>query len=339
MLTWYLHSTDKATRLLSPLRRRLELTPPTVPAVELQTYDQALAWCEAERANLDTAVDAALAAGMNRVCWQLAMALSGFFAVRSHWVDWERTSMTALAATQRDGDRAAEAMVLTSLGRINTDLRRVDTAHAHYQRALDYYREVGDLGGQGRLLTNIGGLLAGQGRHREGAAVLRQAVEVMRATDDPVLDVPLVNLAKVLCFLDELTSARAFAEQALTLRVNAGNRGGASGALEVLALVEYKLGRQVEALELLERTLAIRRELKDRRGIAEATFAMSSVCDALDRREHAEDLRNRAVAIFREIGDPQADLAAAGGARPDWMPGSQSWGRTARASGGSEGPK
>ena len=139
----------------------------------------------------------------------------------------------------------------------------------------------------------------------------------MQTTDDPVLDVPLVNLAKVLCFLHELTSARTFAEQALKLRVEAGNRGGASGALEVLALVEYKLGRQAESLELLERTLAIRRELKDRRGVAEATFAMSTVCEALDRHEHAEELRSRAVAIFREIGDPQAELAASGGSRPD----------------------
>lgn len=325
MLNWYLHSADKATRLLSPLRRRLDLTPPSVPAVELRTYDQALAWCEAERANLNAAVEAALAAGMNRVCWQLAMALSGFFAVRSHWGDWERTSVTALAATRQDGDRAAEAMVLTSLGRINTDMRRVGTAHTYYQRALAYYREVGDLAGQGRLLTNIGGLLAQQGRHRKAAAVLRQAVEVMRATDDPVLDVPLVNLAKVLCFRHELASARAFAEQALKLRLEAGNRGGASGALEVLALVEYKLGRQAEALELLERTLTIRRELKDRRGVAEATFAMSTVCEALDRHEHAAELRSRAVAIFREIGDPQAELAASGGSRPDWMPGSLNW--------------
>ena len=325
MLNWYLHSADKATRLLSPMRRRLDLAPPTMPIVDLRDYGQALAWCEAERANLDAAVDAALAAGLNRVCWQLAMALSGFFVVRSHWNDWERTSTTALVATQRDGDRAAEAMVLTSLGRINTDMRRVDTAHASYQRALAYYREVGDLAGQGRLLTNIGGLMAQQGRHREGATVLQQAVEVMQATDDPVLDVPLVNLAKVLCFLDELPSARAFAEQALTLRVQAGNRGGASGALEVLALVEYKLGRQAEALELLERTLTIRRELKDRRGIAEATFAMSTICDDLDRHDHAEELRSRAVAIFREIGDPQAELAAAGGGRPGWMPGSLGW--------------
>jgi tetratricopeptide (TPR) repeat protein len=213
-------------------------------------------------------------------------------------------------------------------------MRRVDTAHAYYQRALAYYREVGDHAGQGRLLTNIGGLMAGQGRHREGAAVLEQAVEVMRATEDPVLDVPLVNLAKALCFLDELTSARTFAEQALALRIKAGNRGGASGALEVLALVEYKLGRQAEALELLERTLAIRRELKDRRGVAEATFAMSTICDALDRHEHAEELRSRAVAIFREIGDPQAELAAAAGGTQGWMPGSLFWGREKQGSGG-----
>ena len=335
MLNWYLHSADKATRLLSPLRRHLDLTPSSGPTVELTDYAGALAWCEAERANLNAAVEAAHAAGMNRVCWQLAMALSEFFVVRSHWSDWERTSMTALAATQHDGDRAAEAMVLTSLGRINTDMRRVDTAHAYYWKALAYYREADDLAGQGRLLTNIGALLAGQGRQREGAAVLKQALEVMEATEDPVLDVPLVNLAKALCFLDELTSARTFAEQALALRIKAGNRGGASGALEVLALVEYKLGHPVQALELLERSLAIRSELKDRRGVAEATFAMSTICDALDRHEHAEELRDRAVAIFREIGDPQAELAASGGTWQGWEPGGASPGSGSNLGSGS----
>jgi DNA-binding SARP family transcriptional activator/tetratricopeptide (TPR) repeat protein len=316
MLSWYLHSADRATRLLSPVRRHLDLAepgiPPGVPPADLRDYGEALAWCEAERANLGAAVDAALAAGMNRVCWQLAVALSGFFVVRSHWGDWERTSLTALAAAGEDGDRAAEAMVLTSLGRINTDLRHVEAAHDYYRRALSYYREVDDLAGQGRLLTNIGGLLAGHGRHREGADMLEQAVAVLRTTGEPILDVPLVNLARVLCYLGELTSARTFAEEALALRIEAGNRGGASGAMEVLALVESSLGHDSEALELMERAVAIRSELKDRRGLAESTLAMSTICEALGRHEHAAQLRSRAVAIFREIGDPQGELAAAG---------------------------
>ena len=51
----------------------------------------------------------ALEAGFDTHAWQLTWALSDFFDMRGRWHDWAVTEQIALAATQRLGDRGAQA--------------------------------------------------------------------------------------------------------------------------------------------------------------------------------------------------------------------------------------
>ena len=65
-----------------------------------------LAWFEAERVALVTAVAQAANRGMEELAWDLAGLLLGFLSVRNHLDDWRWTHDVALAAAERAGDVA-----------------------------------------------------------------------------------------------------------------------------------------------------------------------------------------------------------------------------------------
>lgn len=79
LLAWYLHTADAAYPHITPQRRRIPLEP--LPArcrpLEFTTHDQALDWCETERANLVTAVHQAAGSGRPGVAWRLPAVLWG----------------------------------------------------------------------------------------------------------------------------------------------------------------------------------------------------------------------------------------------------------------------
>ena len=86
VLIWYLHTGDAADRVINPHRRRVSLDNPgvTCAPLEFATYDQALGWCEAERANLVAAIRQAAETDEHVIAWQLPLALWGFFNLRKH---------------------------------------------------------------------------------------------------------------------------------------------------------------------------------------------------------------------------------------------------------------
>jgi hypothetical protein len=74
-----------------------------------------LAWFEAERVALVTAVAQAANRGMEELAWDLANLLLGFLSVRNHLDDWRWTHDVALAAAERGGDRRGQAYMLRGL--------------------------------------------------------------------------------------------------------------------------------------------------------------------------------------------------------------------------------
>jgi hypothetical protein len=94
--------------------------------LEFADEQSALAWLEAERANLLAAVrQAATSLGLPaEVAVQLAQALFGFFWVRSHWDDGVRVNRIALGVARRMGDQAAQTQALNDLagGHLRQDI-------------------------------------------------------------------------------------------------------------------------------------------------------------------------------------------------------------------------
>lgn len=82
----------------------------------------------------------------------------------------------SLDLARREGDRLAEAGVLNTLGNIEHDEERPESAREHYDDALEILREAGGHGEmQATVLTNLGGCLVSLSNFDEGVALLREA--------------------------------------------------------------------------------------------------------------------------------------------------------------------
>ena len=81
----------------------------------------------------------ALEAGFDTHAWQLAWALSKFLDMRGRWHDWAVTEQIALAATERLGDREAQAFAHQRFGYASARIGRYEDAHAHLGLALSIH--------------------------------------------------------------------------------------------------------------------------------------------------------------------------------------------------------
>jgi DNA-binding SARP family transcriptional activator len=118
MLGWYLATADATAGVVAPYRDRVPLDPPQPGGEPLAfgTAEEALAWCEHERANLVAATRQAAFHGLHDVAWKLPVAVMVCFDRHGYRAEWMMTHRIALASTRETGDRQGEAWVLNNLG-------------------------------------------------------------------------------------------------------------------------------------------------------------------------------------------------------------------------------
>lgn len=77
-----------------------------------------LSWLRSEREALMSAIVQAAAAGLDELCWELAVAGVTLFRADSLFDDWQHSHELALTAVRRSGSVRGEAAVLRSLGEL-----------------------------------------------------------------------------------------------------------------------------------------------------------------------------------------------------------------------------
>ncbi|MFE4697669.1 NB-ARC domain-containing protein, partial [Streptomyces sp. NPDC056738] len=117
---------------------------------------RAMAWFDAERANLVAAVQAAHTGGHLLFAATLPALLSDYLHVRRLLNDALTVSTIALDATKALGHRAGQATSWMNLGSVFGDLRRFEEALDAHQRALDAFSDLGDAHGQATVWMNLG---------------------------------------------------------------------------------------------------------------------------------------------------------------------------------------
>jgi DNA-binding SARP family transcriptional activator/tetratricopeptide (TPR) repeat protein len=175
ILSWYLHTADAAYAHITPNRRRIPLEPLPSRCLPLAftTYEQALDWCETERANLVSAVHTAAASGQPGIAWRLPAVLWGFFYLRSYTRDWDDAARTGLSAARAAHDRAGEGQSLGDVGTAARQLGRFDEAIGHLRRAMVIHRELGATDARAMAVANLGDVYLQTGQ-------LDKAVEYIR---------------------------------------------------------------------------------------------------------------------------------------------------------------
>ena len=311
LFDWYLAGVDAAAKLVYPDRLRLPVPPPEVPGPPFASDAAALAWLDAERANLVAAIVYTAEHGPWPTAWLLADALRGYFLLRLHSVDLARATRAGLRAAQADGELRAQAILLLTLS--NLDHRRYRYVESIEQclDALTLAERAGWVRGQTTALGVLATAYRDAGRIEEAPAVYHRVLALYRR--DGWLNgeaLTLHHLARTYWYLGRLPEAVEAAAEAVALRRRVGSRDGEAASQDLLGLVCHAAGRLDEALDHLSQALTVARQIGDR-GV-EATILRDLAEVHRDRGEprRALDLAHAALARARELGDIRIEVDA-----------------------------
>ncbi len=94
----------------------------------------------------------------------------------------------ALAIYREVGDRGGEGRTLNNLGGVYDALGKKQEALSYYEQSLAIRREVGDRGGEGTTLYNMGALYFEQGHYYVALASLLLARDIFEEVQSPNRD-------------------------------------------------------------------------------------------------------------------------------------------------------
>ncbi|WP_327393211.1 MULTISPECIES: BTAD domain-containing putative transcriptional regulator [unclassified Streptomyces] len=309
ILTWYLHTAHAASQFLTPQRPSVPLAPlpPDCRPLTFTTYDQALNWCVAERANLVAAVDHAATAEPG-IAWRLTAALWGFFYLRSHTHDWHSTNQTALSAARGAHDRAGEAECLCGLANALTVMGRFDEAIDSHLQALPIYTELGDQRGCSRVTGNLGDVLLRAGRIEEAITHFHQTLETDRTLGHRWGEgIVLNNLGEAYVRLGRYEEACDHLRQALSVQRTINNRWVEGVTLVHLGTVYQQLQRYDDAAEHFHLALEAHRSVGNRWGEANTIGLLAEVHLAVGEPDAARTNWDQALKLLEEFDHPDAE--------------------------------
>ncbi|WP_090055182.1 ATP-binding protein [Lentzea fradiae] len=211
LFAYYLLNAEAAARTLNREFVRLDLPelPPDLPRHDLASEAAAVAWFEAERANVVAAVQQA---GPQPVAWLLADMLRGHFHFQAHHVDWFAAARAGLAAARRAGAPVPQAVMHGSLALAHWSVGDLAGAVEEHAKALDILRTHRDDRVMTSMLINSGIVNWELGRLRVAARELGEALEL--SPDNPAV---LFNLGGVHLDLGPLTTSVTHATRALEI--------------------------------------------------------------------------------------------------------------------------
>ncbi|MFI7242681.1 ATP-binding protein [Streptomyces qinglanensis] len=313
VLGWYLHSAAAAARAGScayTMPLPLEPVDDRVCPMSFDDGKPAMAWYEAERDNLTTAVRIASSAGMDRIAWQIPAALTMVVADREPADAWLPAQRVALESARRAGDRYGEAITLDNLGIAYRHLFRLPEAEECFDAALSAFRDLDSPFGCARAANGMGVAYMLAHRVDDAAACFEQALEQAHALGDPVYAGAFTrNLGWALLEQDDLDQAERRLSRAATLLADAEEPLERAEALTLLSTVHRRAGRFSRANHMAEQALAVAGEADGKLFEALALLELGRVCSARENGAEALGHLHQASLLFRRVG--RTDLQAA----------------------------
>jgi DNA-binding SARP family transcriptional activator len=306
LLDFYLRTAATAMDLLFPAERdRRPRIPATGgPVLPLPDSGAALAWLDAERANLVATAVHAVAHGPEGYAVRLAQVLLRYLESGGHYPDAVALHGHALRAAERLEDRHAAAQLRINLGVLHVQQARYDEAGVELQRAVDLALEVGDSLVRVRALGNLGHLYQWQGRYAEAARFLGEVVAVARHSGDRAGEARgLGNLGQVRLRQGRHPDAAHDLRASAAICHDIGDAVGEAYAVLHLGHVELSSGRPVEAAALYEQARLVFSGTTELAGTAYALDGLGGVDVLLGEHRRAADRLGEALELFRRIGE------------------------------------
>jgi tetratricopeptide (TPR) repeat protein len=313
LVNWYLSGVDAAAKLAYPHRLRLPVPESggASPAHTFHDHAAALAWLDAERANLIAAIVHTAAHGPRPVAWLLADALRPYLWLRLRVVDLEVATDAALYAAEVSGDLSAQSITLLNLANLHHRARRYADAAQAATRALDLAARAGWMQAQAAALGVLGTVHRDAGEMDEAAVAYSRALALYRADGSRAGEALTLNhLGRTYWYLGRLDDALDVATRSLEFHRESGSRAAEAAALDTLGEICQAGGLLDRAIEHHERALALARDIGDR---GAEVYALRNLAEAhRDRQDsgRAAELARSAVILAREAGDIRIEADA-----------------------------
>jgi tetratricopeptide (TPR) repeat protein/transcriptional regulator with XRE-family HTH domain len=298
--------------------RRAAASWQVTPAVADKLLTDPLAWFEAERAALMTAIHQASTPDLVstngpavELAWRLAGSMAAFFQLRSYCDDYRKVCELALVAARRGGDGRGEAWMLVALAELLGDQDRFDEALTLAARARLLHHEGGDCRGEAYAWLIAADVHRIRGQFTEATTELQRSWGLYSELDDDQGRAWVLHgLGTVHRLQGRLDEAAAFLVQALTFSGRGGDRRVEALVLQGLGLLNRQLTQPDQAVAYLLQSLRICRELGDGAGEGYVLRALGDAQLQRGEPEEAAAALQQALGAFRRVGSRRGEAAA-----------------------------
>ncbi len=307
----YLHTADRADRLLTPHRFRIPLAGDPDAGFGFRDATEARSWVERERENL-VAMCRVDDAAFDSRRWQLAFVLRGYFYLTKRLDGWADTHTQALAACLRAGDTAAEAVTRNNLGMALVACGRLDDAMAHYRLAERLFVDAADVHGTSNALVNQASVLRRQGRYDDALRHQRRALSHYRSSGaQRNTGITLRSMARTHLDAGQLDEAVRCAEEAVDVALGLGHHLDIAQAYNVLGMAQHRADHPALAEVATHQAIEFSRRCGSRHEEARAAHRLGALNAESGRPVEARRWWGTALDRYRELGSREAELVEA----------------------------
>jgi len=276
------------------------------PAIELPTLTtirESVTWADGEATNLAAAVEQAAAGGRHSHAWLLALSCSVLLQQRGKVQQQTVVLELALQATQRLGDREAEARVLHATSRLVRGQQGARAAADVLHLAIERLPEDGDRRIRSMLYATLGLVLQAADPYGQALPTLQKAIEIARdLNDDRLLARPLVFTGLARGNARDLDAAVQAHQEALTLLRRFGPSGLMADSLTGLVSCYIGLDRLDDAMETATEAHRIAVELDIVFSLPYALAQLGRVHRLRGNLDMAVDLQRQALVAADKVG-------------------------------------
>jgi DNA-binding SARP family transcriptional activator/uncharacterized protein HemY len=306
LLDYYLHTADRADRVLHPFRRRPGVRVSQLPAGSpaLGTQEDAAAWLESEWRNILQAAHYAGRHEWKQKCADLVCLLAGFVEINAYWDEAIAAHSLALQASRELADPARIAQASLALSTVRQQTGRHEAAIALAEEAAAIYRSLADRSGAAESLDQVGLAHQRTSRSRAALAYFAEARILYRAAADQRGVADTLSHSGIACWhLGRYQEANTHLRDALSLYRDVGDRRGEAKALNNLGRIHLYNGYHRDALDAYTESLQIFRDIGGAQNEAILYQNIGSVHHYKGSHDEALTACRQALAIYRSIGD------------------------------------
>lgn len=276
-----------------------------------ENTEAARAWFDAERPNLLANAQSALAAGLPRRAWELAMVLSPIHASYFTFDDWDSLSEIAVTAAGQMDDAEALAAALDNRGRYLFRRGKPQAAAAAHSRALAIQKETGDEPGLLRSLNALGLICLQTGDLSGAIAYFTDTINRAESAGQPRWHgAASVNLAYSLLESGEAARAMEILEPLPDFFAGRDDQLNVGTALQLIAWANRLRDDHPAARKAIDAALRIADDAGN--DVWKANWLVEAARGRLAEGNPAAALEHcgRAVALQRQLRDPVREAAA-----------------------------